>query len=72
MKKQVKELSIERIRELLGTKKLSDEAIKKIMNRIKQFCKVAYELYLKKQAPKKPAEVIEMENLENKKYKDAA
>lgn len=72
MKKQVKELSIERIRELLGAKKLSDEAIKKVMNRIKQFCKVAYELYLKKQPPKKQAEVIEMENSENTKYKDAA
>ena len=55
--RELKELSIERIKELLGTKKLSDESIKKLMDKIKRFCKVAYELYTKKNKPKNITEV---------------
>ena len=62
MKEPVKELSIERIKELLGNKKLSDETIKKVMDRIKRFCKVAYELYLKKNKPNKPTDIINIDS----------
>ena len=61
--RELKELSIERIKELLGTKKLSDESIKKVMDKIKRFCKVAYELYTKKNKPKNIAEVGKDEKL---------
>lgn len=63
MKEPVKELSIERIKQLLGNKKLSDESTTKIMDRIKRFCKVAYELYLKKNKPKNKveAEVVDVD-----------
>lgn len=74
MKQQDKELSIERIKELLGNKKLSDETIKKVMDRIKRFCKVAYELYLKKNKPKNTSEVIDIEKIteQNQAYKKVA
>lgn len=58
---ELKELSIERIKQLLGTKKLSDESIKKVMDKIKRFCKVAYELYLKKNRPNDSEEIEEVE-----------
>lgn len=60
MKPVEKELILERIKELLGTKKLSDETIGKIMIRIKRFCKVAYELYLKRQEPPTRSQVIQI------------
>lgn len=76
MKESVKELSIERIKELLGNKKLSDETIRKVMARIKRFCKVAYELYLKKDKPKNKAEVevvdIDKETEQYQEYKKVA
>ena len=76
MKEPVKELSIERIKELLGNKKLSDETITKVMDRIKRFCKVAYELYLKKNKPKNKVEVevvdIDKEEEQHQEYKKVA
>lgn len=76
MKEPVKELSIERIKELLGNKKLSDETITKVMDRIKRFCKVAYELYLKKNKPKNKVEVdvvgIDKRTDQNQEYKKVA
>ena len=76
MKEPVKELSIERIKELLGNKKLSDETITKVMDRIKRFCKVAYELYLKKNKPKNivEAEVVDVdkEMEQHQEYKKVA
>ena len=61
--RELKELSIERIKELLGTKKLSDESIKKLMDKIKRFCKVAYELYVKKNKHKNITEVGQNEKI---------
>jgi hypothetical protein len=61
--RELKELSIEKIKELLGTKKLSDESIKKLMDKIKRFCKVTYELYTKKNTSKNKAEVEKHEKL---------
>ena len=71
---ELKELSIERIKQLLGTKKLSDESIKKVMDKIKRFCKVAYELYAKKNKPKNIAEVGKDEkiNEQNQDYNKVA
>ena len=72
--RELKELSIERIKELLGTKKLSDESIKKVMDKIKRFCKVAYELYAKKNKPKNITEVgkDEKTNEQNQDYHKVA
>ncbi len=74
--RELKELSIERIKELLGNKKLSDETIKKVMDRIKRFCKVAYELYLKKNKPKNKVEVevvdVDKETEQRQEYKKVA
>lgn len=60
MKPVEKELSLERIKELLGNKKMSEETINKIMQRIKRFCKVAYELYSRKQEPPTQSQVIKL------------
>ncbi|MDP3146525.1 MAG: hypothetical protein Q8T03_05800 [Bacteroidota bacterium] len=50
------ELTLEKARGLLGTnennKPLSDEQLEKIINSIKVFCKVAYELYSEEQNQK--------------------
>jgi hypothetical protein len=75
--RELRELSIEKIKELLGTKKLSEESIKKVMERIKRFCKVAYELYVKRNNPTK-TEATEIEkpneqpNEQNQEYKKVA
>lgn len=47
MKKQVNDLTPERARALLGKKEISDEKLLKVLERIKAFCKVAYQLYSK-------------------------
>ena len=60
--RELTELSIERIKQLLGTKKISDESIKKVMDKIKRFCKVAYQLYLKKSKPSQYSEIVTIEN----------
>jgi len=46
MIKRVNELSLERAKALLG-KEISEEGLKKTCERIKAFCKVAYQLYSK-------------------------
>lgn len=50
------ELTLEKARELLGVNEnsepLSDERLEKIINSIKVFCKVAYELYSEEQNQK--------------------
>jgi hypothetical protein len=58
MKKQVNELSLERAKALLGNKEIKEEKLKKMLERIKTFCKVAYQLYLKRTNPDKPTEEI--------------
>jgi hypothetical protein len=49
------ELTLEKARELLGeesNKTISDEKLEQIINSIKVFCKVAYELYSEEQNQK--------------------
>ena len=46
MIKRMNELSLERAKALLG-KEISEERLKKVVERIKAFCKVAYQLYSK-------------------------
>ncbi len=46
MNKQVNELSLERAKALLG-KEISEERLKKVVEQVKAFCKVAYQLYSK-------------------------
>jgi len=61
MKKQVNELSLERAIALLGNKKINEERLKKMLERIKAFCKVSYQLYLKSKNPDKPTIVKQLE-----------
>jgi hypothetical protein len=46
MKKQVNEMSLERAKVLLG-REIDENKLKKLLERIKAFCKVSYQLYLK-------------------------
>jgi hypothetical protein len=49
------ELTLEKARELLGEesdKTISDEKLEQIINSVKVFCKVAYELYAEEQNQK--------------------
>lgn len=47
MTKQVNELCPERAKSLLGQKEIKEEQLKEMLERIKAFCKVSYQLYLK-------------------------
>lgn len=49
MIKQVDELSLERAKALLGKEKeeISEERLKKVVEQVKAFCKVTYQLYSK-------------------------
>lgn len=47
MKKQVNELSLERAKALLGKSEVDENKLRKLLERIKAFCKVSYQLYLK-------------------------
>jgi hypothetical protein len=55
------ELSHEKARELLDDKNISDEQLEKIINSIKIFCKVAYELYSEEE--NKKISLIEIETI---------
>ena len=57
MKKQVNELDPERAKILLGQKEIDETKLKKMLERIKVFCKVAYQLYLKNIEPDKPTAI---------------
>jgi hypothetical protein len=48
MTKRVNELTPERANALLGENKISEERLKNVLDRIKVFCKVAYQLYSKR------------------------
>lgn len=62
MTKQVNELSFERAKSLLGQKEINEEQLKEVLERIKAFCKVSYQLYLKHtNAEIKDAEVIKLD-----------
>lgn len=51
MKQKVKEITLERARELIADKDMSEERLKKILESVKVFCNVAYGLYQKKDDP---------------------
>ena len=42
-------LTVEKAREILGDKEISDEKLQEIVNAVKVFCKLSYELYLVQQ-----------------------
>lgn len=42
-------LTLEKARELLGKKEISDKQLQEIVAAVKVFCKIAYELYAKEQ-----------------------
>lgn len=50
MIKRVDEMSLERAKALLGEKEISEERLKKVVEQVKAFCKVAYQLYSKTNA----------------------
>jgi hypothetical protein len=54
MKKQVNEVSLERAKALLGNNNIETEKLKKLLEKVKVFCKVAYQLYLNNTQPDKP------------------
>ncbi len=54
MKKQVNALSLERAKALLGNREIEEEKLKHMLEKVKAFCKVAYELYLENTEPNKP------------------
>jgi hypothetical protein len=62
MKKQVNELSLERAKALLGNKEVDEQQLKKVLEKIKVFCKVAYQLYLKSTHPDKPTIVKQLKS----------
>lgn len=47
MIKRVNDLSHERAKALLGEKEISEERLTKVLEQVKAFCKVAYQLYSK-------------------------
>lgn len=47
MIKRVNELNLERAKALLGEKKIPDEKLIRVLEQVKMFCKVAYQLYAK-------------------------
>ncbi len=58
MKKQVNELNPERAIALLGNKDVNEEKLTETLERIKAFCKVAYQLYLNDINPDKPNAIV--------------
>lgn len=62
MTKQVNELSLERAKALLGQTEINEDKLKEVLEQIKAFCKVSYQLYLKDtNAEIEDAEIIELE-----------
>lgn len=62
MKKQVNELSPERAKALLGINEIDEEKLIKVLERIKAFCKVSYQLYANNNTPDKiPERTLEAE-----------
>jgi hypothetical protein len=45
MIKRVNELNLERAKALLSEKEISEERLTKLLEQVKAFCKVAYQLY---------------------------
>jgi hypothetical protein len=62
MKKQVNELSLERAKALLGNKQVDEQQLKKVLEKIKVFCKVAYQLYLTSTQPDRPTIVRQLKS----------
>lgn len=56
MKNQVKEMSLERAKNLLGHKNYTDVQVKYLVEKTKAFCKVCYQLYLQQVGPDAPKE----------------
>ncbi len=64
MKKQVNEISLERALALLGKRKIKEKNLIKLLERIKAFCKVSYQLYLKGIHPDKAPAVVKQLDIE--------
>jgi hypothetical protein len=60
MKKQVNEMSVERAKALLGNREIDEQMLKKMLGKVKAFCKVSYQLYLKSTNPDKPTIVKQL------------
>lgn len=66
------ELTLEKARELLNDESISDERLIKIINSIKIFCKVAYELYSEEQNQKAIQEEKNSIAMQLEQFKNAA
>ncbi|MBA3706043.1 MAG: hypothetical protein H0W84_09135 [Bacteroidetes bacterium] len=64
MIKRVNELSPERAKALLGNKEISEERLKKVVEKVKAFCKVAYQLYSKTKQTDNTGDDVRILNLE--------
>ena len=56
MKKQVNKLSPERAKALLGSNELDEAQLIRLLEQIKAFCKVSYQLYADSNPPDKATE----------------
>ena len=73
MKKQVNELNPERAKALLGKSEIDENKLMKLLERIKAFCKVSYQLYLKLNLPDKPTSIMRtLESEPPNEFKNAA
>ena len=73
MKKQVNELSLERAKALLGKSNIDENKLRKLLEKIKAFCKVSYQLYLKLNNPDKPTAIMRtLESEPPNEFKNAA
>ena len=73
MKKQVNELNPERAKALLGKSEIDENKLMKLLERIKAFCKVSYQLYLKLNASDKSITIMRtLESEPPNEFKNAA
>ena len=72
MKKQVNELNLQRAKALLGGEEINEESLKKLLERIKVFCKVSYQLYLNSNTPDKPPIIKKLDTEPPSEFTNAA
>jgi len=58
MIKGVNELSLEGAKALLGEKKIPDEKLLRVLEQVKMFCKVTYQLYAKQGGAKNTSDNV--------------
>jgi hypothetical protein len=62
-KESVKEVTLERARELLKNKKIGDEELKKLMDNLRAFCRIVIDIHEKNEKEKKGTKQTELTEL---------